>query len=345
MSKAKSSSRRPRAERELHSRPPVERMLAIHEQLQRKAYPNCTTLGRDLEVCTRTARRDLEFMQDRLQLPIEYDDLKHGYYYTREVSQFPTVSISESEVFALLVAQKAVAQYHGTPFEQPLRAAFQRLSAGLSHQITFSLGGFDLVSFRPFAPEHIELTVFQKLIRAIQQRLALSFAYKNLGAAKTQPRLVHPYHVACIENRWYLFAFDTRRKAMRTFALTRMSAIKVTHTAFPEPTGFKLDEYLRGSFGVFKGEGDFEVVIEFDAWAAELLRERQWHASQAITDFPNGGLRLTLRLNNLEEVQQWVQSWGAHATVIRPLMLADRIEQAATEVQTRYAKLRASPRP
>jgi hypothetical protein len=27
-------------------------------------------------------------------------------------------------------------------------------------------------------------------------------------------RHVRPYHLACIENRWYLFAFDLKRKAM-----------------------------------------------------------------------------------------------------------------------------------
>ena len=34
----------------LHSRPPLERMLRIHEAIQARRYPNASTLGRGLEV-------------------------------------------------------------------------------------------------------------------------------------------------------------------------------------------------------------------------------------------------------------------------------------------------------
>ena len=49
--------------------------------------------------------------------------------------------------------------------------------------------------------------------------------------------------------------------------------------------GFDVDAYLRDSFGVFKGEpeGDYEVVVDFDAWAADEIRGRKWHQSQEVT--------------------------------------------------------------
>lgn len=90
------------------------------------------------------------------------------------------------------------------------------------------------------------------------------------------------------------------------------------------------------SFGVFAGKDDFEVVIEFDAWAADLLHGRRWHPSQEVIEFPKGGLRMRLRLNNIEEVERWVLGWGKHATVIRPAMLAKRIEQAAADLLRKY---------
>jgi len=99
-------------------------MLFIHEQLKRGTYPNCTKLQIEIEAgCTRTILRDIEFMRDQLLLPIEYDPQRRGYYYTRPVENFPGVVVSESELFALLVAQKAVAHYKGTPFYRPLQTA------------------------------------------------------------------------------------------------------------------------------------------------------------------------------------------------------------------------------
>ncbi|NTV80823.1 MAG: WYL domain-containing protein, partial [Candidatus Aminicenantes bacterium] len=55
-----------------------------------------------------------------------------------------------------------------------------------------------------------------------------------------------------------------------------------------------------------RGAGNYEVVIEFDPWAADIVRGRQWHASQEVTDLPDGGSRMTMRLSGLEEVERWV---------------------------------------
>ena len=96
---------------ELRSRPPLERMLKIHQELQSGDYPNATTLASALEVSEKSIHRDLEFMRDRLQLPIEYDGSRFGYHYTQEVNTFPTMQISEGELFALLVADPAEFAY------------------------------------------------------------------------------------------------------------------------------------------------------------------------------------------------------------------------------------------
>ena len=109
----------------------------------------------------------------------------------------------------------------------------------------------------------------------MQEHRALKFLYKNLGAPKAQRRHLHPYHLACIENHWYLFAFDLKRQAMRTFVLTRLSQPELTNERFTLPKKFDPNEYLRGCFGVFKGGDDYEVVIEFDVWATDLIRGRR----------------------------------------------------------------------
>ena len=43
-------------------------------------------------------------------------------------------------------------------------------------------------------------------------------------------------------------------------------------------------------------------------------------------------------LNNIEEMERWVLSWGTHATVIRPIALAERIQKTVAELQQRYQK-------
>src|SRR5437899_7778632 len=90
------------------TRPPLERMLRIHQSIQAGAYPTAGRLAEELEVSAKSIHRDLEFMRDRLQLPLDFDRGRRGYYYTEEVSAFPSVQITEGELFALIVAEKAL---------------------------------------------------------------------------------------------------------------------------------------------------------------------------------------------------------------------------------------------
>src|SRR4026208_391447 len=82
----------------------TERLLAIHQLISARRYPNTARLSREFDVSQKTVKRDVEWMRVHWDLPIEYDRQRHGYYYSREVKQFPGVpTITEAEMFALLV--------------------------------------------------------------------------------------------------------------------------------------------------------------------------------------------------------------------------------------------------
>src|SRR3954465_5317192 len=83
----------------------TERLLAIHQLISAKRYPNTARLARGFDVFQKTHKRDVEWMRIHWDLPIEYDRERHGYFYSREVKQFPGIpTITEAEMFALLVA-------------------------------------------------------------------------------------------------------------------------------------------------------------------------------------------------------------------------------------------------
>lgn len=327
----------PKASPSFISRFPMERMLRIHERLKANRYPNARGIAKDFEVCEKTVKRDLVFMRDRLRLPIEYDPHRYGYYYTRPVDAFPDLPLSEQEIFALLVAHKAIEQYRGTPFERPLAEAYRRLSGRLDPQERFTMAGLEeAISFRPFAPGDAELEQYEILARALREHRAIRFLYQGLQDQGAVERKVHPYHLACVENLWYLFAFDTDRRAMRTFALPRMADVEILPDRFPAPKDFSIERHLKGALAVHGGTGDHEIVVEFDAWATRLVRERRWHPSQEIELLPGGGSRLRLRLGGFEEVERWILSWGTHATAVAPEALVERLREIAAQLGDRY---------
>src|SRR5215813_2759052 len=97
------------------TRPPMERMMRIHRLIENKEYPNARQLAKELAVSVRTVKRDLEFMRDRMKLPMEFDVRRNGHYFTKSVPNFPQLPMSEKEMWTLFVASQAIAQYRGTP--------------------------------------------------------------------------------------------------------------------------------------------------------------------------------------------------------------------------------------
>ncbi len=304
------------------SRPPLERMLRIHEELRRGALVNCTMLMHALEVSRKTVVRDIAFMRDRLELPIEFDAGIQAYRYTEKVNAFPTVNVTEGELLALLVAQRALEQYRGTPFHHQLEVAFGKLAGGLRDKISFSPADeLRAVSFKNIGLGKTDLTVFNALSAAVLKHEEVVIAYRKPGEKTTKPRRVRPYHLANRENSWYLVGLDEERAALRTFALPRIAGVEKTKATFTRPEDFSPEKFFASALGVLGGEGDHRVVIRFDATVAERVREREWHESQEMRELPGGALELKLRLGALMEVEQWVLGWGAAAEVIGPAEL------------------------
>jgi proteasome accessory factor B len=308
-------------------------MLRIHQAIQAGKFPNASTLAGELEVTTKTIHRDIEFMRDRLELPIEYDGAKFGYHYTEEVSAFPTVHLTEGELFALIIAEKALQQYRGTNFEKPLLSAIKKMEQSLPDTISLNLSDIEqTISFRTRAEQILDLEIFDALAKAAAHRRQIELAYRKPGRREIEQRVVDPYHLANINGEWYLFAFDHLRKDIRTFAPARIQTVKPTGKTFARPQKFSLEKRLRDSFGVHSGEGEHDVVIRFDARVADYVREKKWHESQQLREFRNGAVELRLKLSSLMEIQRWILSWGGDAKVIQPRELAQAIKEAAETI-------------
>jgi len=312
--------------------------MRIHDELRRNTLTNCTKLMQALEVSRKTVVRDIAFMRDRLDLPIEFDAQIQAYRYTHPVNAFPTVNVTEGELLALLVAQRALQQYRGTPFHRQLEIAFEKLAGGLRDKISFSpTDELRAVSFKNIGIGKTDLAVFNSLSSAVLRSAEVAFDYRKPGDAKKSLRRVRPYHLANRENLWYLIGYDLEREALRTFALPRIADVDITKTAFTRPVDFSPEKFFANALGVLGGTGDHLVVIRFAPSVAERVREREWHESQEMRDLPGGALELRLRLGALNEVEQWVLSWGATAEVLAPPEFRASIKKTAAALAKTYA--------
>ena len=326
------------------SRPPMARMHRLHALLEAGHFPNCRQLAQKLEVSPKTVQRDIDFMRDQMEFPIEYNAVERGFFYTRPVVKFPSVQISEGELVAFFVARRALEQYRGTPFAKPLRAAFEKLTASLPEQIGFAWKDFERApSFHPGTQGQgiADLKVFQTVSDAVLREEELEFDYHKPTARKGAPperRRVQGLHLRCQDNQWYLDAHDLLRAKIRTFVLGRMEKVKNTKKRFVRPAGFSIDRLLENSFGVYSGLPVDRVRLRFDPAVAPLARERHWHASQRLAELPDGGVEMTLDVGISPEVERWLLGWGEHVEVFEPARLRKKLAESASRTARRYGQ-------
>lgn len=325
-----------RTDRDLN-RATLHRMHRIFERIRAEDFPNRRKLAEELEVGEKTIHRDIEFMRIFLNLPIDYNTRRYGYYFSTPVSNFPLLKLTEGELFAIFVGEKALEQYIGTPFEKPLRNTFKKFTAGLSGELSFQWSELQsAISFKNIDVNPLDANLLRQLVLAVRQRREITFDYRGLKNVRFEHRRVQPYELVSVDHQWYLFAFDPMRKDIRKFVPGRMKALQRTDVTFVKPKDFSAIKHLQDSFGVFSGAKPKTIRILFDRFASQLVRERHWHLSQRIIERKGGKLELSMILGGFEEIERWLLSWGEHAQVLSPPELIARLKVTMTKCLTQY---------
>lgn len=309
------------------TRKPLARIHTIHTAILKGGLPNCSTLATLLGVERKTIQRDISFMRDQMGLPLEYDDQRHGYRYTKAVGDFPVMQTSSEELAALFLARNAIEAIRGSRLAEVLGTTFAKLTAGMLGKVRLSWSELDeAISRKAVRQDPRQVRLFGDLAKAVLDQQEIAFSYHKPGGRKPESRRVQPLHLGEVEGGWYLIAHDLDRAALRNFALPRMSALKVSTKRFERPSGFVASHHLRDSFGVWHVAGDatrHTVRVELRGYAAQLAQERRWHSTQETTALNPSGSRVEIRfeVGRLEEVLRWVLSFGHHAKVLEPAAL------------------------
>lgn len=81
----------------------LERLILLDQELRRGLYPSVERLCRLLEVQPRTLFQDLKDLRERLGLDIVFDRTRGGYYNANPEKKLPTFSLTEQELFAVIL--------------------------------------------------------------------------------------------------------------------------------------------------------------------------------------------------------------------------------------------------
>jgi len=298
-------------------------------------------LARDLEVTTRTIRRDLAALQEA-GFPIydeRDDDNRVLWRLEGQVLNGLDTGFTLSELCALYLSRNLLEAVTGTPFQRDLTNAFARLEKMLTPRMRQFLDRLPSVLVakpgpRPNDVSDTASTHVSRLLEATLHQRVVTMRYHSVSSGRVKDYELHPYRLAFAQGGLYLLAFVPDYDAVRTFAVERITQVSLEKGTFT-PRERIGEDVFANSLGVNTGE-PARVEVAFDAKVAPFVRGRVWHPSQEVRVEPDGGIRLAMDVCHDWALRSWILGWGPFARVISPTPLVDEIRTDLAAAGTNY---------
>jgi hypothetical protein len=126
----------------------------------------------------RTIRRDIDYLRDQLNVPIEFDSVRNGYHDTEPTYRLPFPQLTQGEMLSLYLSERMMRQFRGTPFERDLRQTISKLSELLPDGVSVRLDAIaDFLSVLPAVQADYDPELGCAVLRAAVGRRRLKMVY------------------------------------------------------------------------------------------------------------------------------------------------------------------------
>ena len=312
----------------------IEVASLIHKEPRRWTRPR---LAERLEVDIGTIQRYIDLLRD---MGIEIIPRgKQGY---EMVSDFflPALNLNFEEALALVTAARFYQAAEGEQAREVLNSAIHKITSNLPKRTNEILG--------QIAPQievpHQQVSQIdeiephrERLYEAIRERRKVNMTYNSFSSGKREQHRLSPYAVLFRKHAWYVIGHTEKSNQILTFRLNRIDSLFLSSTPYTIPKDFSVQKYMEKSWD-FRLGPETDVVIEFAARIAPLIREVQWHSTQKIHEYADGGLRFEATVAGWQEVGWWVLTWGEEAEVIQPRELRQWVADTARKMVRVYRK-------
>jgi predicted DNA-binding transcriptional regulator YafY len=320
-------------------RPLWRRLQTIHHEIKERRYPNASSLAARLSVSTKTVQRDLDYMRDELEAPIEFSREENGYLYTRSDYVLPFLPVDGKDLFSIGVAAQVLFLFGGTPLARDLKACYERLAelmppaVRLRPEIVMEKLALRALPFRPVREE-----IWKAVAEAMQRGVGLSIRYHRPGEPAGDFRVVHPYAFVLAGRDWMMLAEDRDAAQVKNFYLARIETAELSTDRYSIPKNFDADAFFRNTFGLYVGDArPFRLRVRFSGPASGQVREMQFHPQQKIETTPEGDAILEMPAQSIAEARRFVLAYGKDATALEPPELVEDLRSETAALARAYA--------
>lgn len=291
------------------------------------------------------SRRTAERMRDAVEAafgPLETVDTDIGdrriHWRLQSRALHPLIQVSPEELADLETAagnlgRTGLAERVGS-LAVKLRAASRRYSPEELDIAVGTLMEAEGLAMRAGPRENLEENVLSLARDAITTRRKIDFKYLSRGTGRRNRQRVWPYGVL-YGNRAFLVGRTDRGNEPRLWRFGNITEARITDEAFERDPAFDLRRYAERSFGTFQEE-PVDVVLHFDADAAQDAKAFQFHPSQTMTENPDGSLTVYFRAGGVKEICWHLVTWGESVTVLKPPSLRWRLAEMCASLAAHH---------
>ena len=278
-------------------------------------------LSQQFKVNRRTIYRDLNFLAEQ-GVPLWQE---HGVFRINRARYQMAVRLTYHESVALVLAGLLLARTFDERNPHVI-SALRSLAVTLPEPFRAQL---ERAAFRTQSHQanHRHTAVLEAIAEGWGTGHKVQITYCSPKDDALHERTIAPYFLEPTSSGVYVIGHDEASSETRTFKLERVQNARVLPDPYVIPARFDPIAYLQHSWQIMTGDQPAEVVLRFIPDAAAYVRERIWHASQALDTHPDGGLTLRLCIAEPREMLPWIRSWGPQVEVIAPEWLRERVAE------------------
>lgn len=294
-----------------------------------------------LECSESTARRALSTYRDDFGAPLTYDRKGGGWRLeARAGDELPGVWFRPAELHALLAARELLRQIGPGLLAEQIDPIAKRIEHLLAERGLAPLAIDRRVRLIAIGARDCPGAAFTAVAEALLTRRRLSIRYYPRGRDdETEPtaaREVSPQRLSWYRGNWYLEAWCHRARALRRFAVERITEPRRVDRAAREVPEAELDAVLGSAFGIFAGPATATAVLRFTARRARWVAEEVWHPAQQGTWLPDGRYQLALPYARIEELAMDILKYGPDCEVLAPPELRSAVRAQLAETLAAY---------
>jgi predicted DNA-binding transcriptional regulator YafY len=312
----------------------AERIYRIHALLSERPRSLAQLRAGLMGASRATVVRDIGYMRDFMEAPIEYDRTANAYGYDPGAARFelPGFWLNESELFGLLATEQLLEQMQPgllAPYIGPLKGRVRRLLAESGHSADAVA---ERILFHATTSRRGDAQRFGTVATAVLQARKLHIRYHGRQRDLETERDAHPQRLLRYKDNWHLIAHCDRADELRNFSLDRILSVDLLDEPARTIDAKTLDRFLGASFGIFSGTATAWAVLRFTPHAARWVADEIWHPDQ-IGQWIDDSYELQVPYSDPRELIRDILAYGPDVLVVGPgelrEMVAERLQQAS----------------